>query len=85
MSRVGPWAEFPITYRQEQIRIILDWLRVGESGVIAGMSGCGKSNLLGFLASRPDAAQSRLGDTVADTWFTFLDMNRLPNLIGTAF
>jgi hypothetical protein len=85
VSRVGPWAEFPITYRQEQIRIILDWLRVGESGVIAGMSGSGKSNLLGFLASRPDAAQSHLGDTVADTCFTFLDINRLPNLIGTAF
>ncbi len=85
MDKVGPWAEFPATYRQEQVRTILGWVRVGESGLIVGMSGAGKSNLLGFLSSRPDAAQLYLGDAVADTCFLLLDANLLPALTRTAF
>jgi DNA-binding winged helix-turn-helix (wHTH) protein len=85
VSRASAWAEFPVTYRQEQVQTILNWLRVGESGVVVGMSGAGKSNLLGFLASRPDAAYGCLGDSVADNCLLFLDVNRLPSLTGTAF
>jgi hypothetical protein len=85
VGKVGPWAEFPVTYRQEQVRTILGWARVGESGLVVGMSGAGKSNLLGFLSSRPDAAQPFLGDAVADTCFLLLDANLLPALTQTAF
>ena len=85
VGKVGPWAEFPVTYRQELVHTILSWVRVGESGSIVGMSGAGKSNLLGFLASRPDAAQPLLGDAVADTCFLLLDANLLPALTRTAF
>jgi hypothetical protein len=85
VSKAGPWAEFPVTYRQEQVHTMLSWVRVGESGVLVGMSGAGKSNLLGFLASRSDAAQPHLGNMVADTCFLLLDANRLPRLTGTAF
>ena len=85
MSEAGPWAEFPTSYHQERVRIILNWLRVGESGVVVGMSGAGKSNLLGFLSTRPDAARLYLGDAVADTCIVLLDVNRLPAVAGTDF
>lgn len=85
MSGPGYWSEFPVTYRQEQIETILNWLRGGRSGVVVGMSGAGKSNLLGFLAGRPDAARPHLGDAVDDTCFLLLDANRLPALTGTVF
>jgi ABC-type glutathione transport system ATPase component len=45
VSRAGPWVDFPVEYYQEQVRDILGWLRAGESGVVVGMSGAGKSNL----------------------------------------
>lgn len=85
MGKGGPWAEFPVTYRQELVGTILGWVRVGESGSVVGMSGAGKSNLLGFLASRPDATQPYLGDAVTDTCFLLLDANLLPALTPTAF
>jgi len=85
VDKEGPWAESPATYRQEQVRTILRWVRVGESGSVVGMSGAGKSNLLGFLSSRPDAAQPFLGDAGADTCFLLLDVNLLPALTRTAF
>jgi ABC-type phosphate transport system ATPase subunit len=84
LNRVGPWAEFPITYRQEQVRAILGWLAVGESGGVVGVSGAGKSNLLGFLASRSDVVQSLLGDAAASICFLLLDINGLPTLTETA-
>jgi DNA-binding winged helix-turn-helix (wHTH) protein len=85
VNRLGPWADFPVDYCQEQVRDILGWIRVGESGVVVGMSGAGKSNLLGFLASRPDVVQAHLGEAAANTCFLLLDANRLPTLTGTSF
>ena len=85
MAKGGPWAESPVTYRQELVHTILGWVRVGESGSVVGMSGAGKSNLLGFLASRPDAVQPFLGDAASDTCLLLLDANLLPALTRTAF
>ena len=48
------WADFPQTYRAEQVSAILQWIAVGDSGVVVGGSGAGKSNLVGFMAGRPD-------------------------------
>jgi hypothetical protein len=85
MHKVGPWVEFPVTYRQEQVQTILNWVRAGESGVVVGMSGAGKSNLMGFLASRPDAVRPHLGETTGSMCFLLLDANRLSSLSETAF
>lgn len=85
MNRLGPWADFPADYCQEHVRDILGWIRVGEGGVVVGMSGAGKSNLLGFLASRLDVVQAHLGDAAASTCLLLLDANRLPSLTGTSF
>ena len=32
----GYWAEFPVTYRAEQVATILRWVAVGGSGVVIG-------------------------------------------------
>ncbi|GAB4580476.1 MAG: hypothetical protein Fur0022_32170 [Anaerolineales bacterium] len=46
------WDSYPPTYRQKEIQIILAAVRAGESVSLLGLSGAGKSNLLGFLANR---------------------------------
>ena len=61
------WDTYPETYRAETVRPILRAVGAGESFVIVGLSGSGKSNLMGFLAHR-----------VADsTQFILADCNRL--------
>jgi len=46
------WDSYPATYRQNDVEKILAALRAGESVSLLGLSGAGKSNLLGFLAHR---------------------------------
>lgn len=48
----SPWSDFPATYRSKEIQFITEAVRAGECVCIAGLSGAGKSNLLGFLANR---------------------------------
>ena len=48
----GSWTDFPQDYRNREIQVILRWICSGECGAILGVSGSGKSNLLGFLANR---------------------------------
>lgn len=54
-ERQQPWAEFPATYRQAEIRRLAQWLAAGQSGSVVGLPGCGRSNLLDFLCYRMDA------------------------------
>ena len=60
MSRRGPgyWDDFPDTYRNEQIQTIARWIALGESGVVVGGSGAGKSNVVGFITTRLDVVGS---------------------------
>jgi len=46
------WDSYPPTYRSMEIRRILSAVRAGECAAVVGLSGAGKSNLLGFLAHR---------------------------------
>jgi DNA-binding winged helix-turn-helix (wHTH) protein len=80
----GYWAEFPATYRAEQVATIMQWLAAEESGVVIGGSGTGKSNLAGFLSSRPDAIapHTRRPDSYC---FLHLDINSLPALTAPLF
>jgi len=48
----SPWSDFPATYRSKEIQFINEAIRAGECVSIIGLSGSGKSNLLGFLANR---------------------------------
>jgi hypothetical protein len=48
-----PWNAYPPDYRSKEVRAILDALRAGECVSVVGLSGAGKSNLLGFMAHHP--------------------------------
>lgn len=76
----GYWAEFPATYRAEQVAEMMRWVTAGESGVVIGGSGTGKSNLAGFLSSRPDAVAPHVTVEPEQYCFLHLDINGLPAL-----
>ena len=46
------WDEYPTAYRQAEVQRILAAVQAGESVSIVGLSGSGKSNLMGFMANR---------------------------------
>ena len=82
----GPtyWAEFPDTYRAEQIAAIAKWIAVGDSGVVVGGSGAGKSNLGGFITARHDIVCQYLPGQIDDYAFIHMDVNSLPT-VNTPF
>jgi hypothetical protein len=49
---MSAWDDYPEDYRAEQVQQILSAVRAGESATVIGLSGSGKSNLLGYLARR---------------------------------
>lgn len=49
---MNAWENFPATYRATDVHAILPALRSGACVALLGLSGSGKSNLLGFLAHR---------------------------------
>lgn len=79
------WAEFPESYRSEQIAAICRWITVGDSGVIAGGSGTGKSNLVGFFTTRPDVIGRHLPHPPDHYAFLHLDVNSLPAITTPYF
>jgi len=81
----NPWAEFPKSYCAEDVQTLLSWVAAGESGTIVGWSGTGKSNLLGFLATRPDVTGPHLPGDSNRYCFLLLDVNSLPEVTVSAF
>jgi DNA-binding winged helix-turn-helix (wHTH) protein len=79
------WAEFPETYRSEQIATIAKWISVGDSGVIVGGSGTGKSNLVGFFTTRPDVVCGHLPKPCERYAFLHMDVNSLPTVTTPYF
>ena len=49
---MSTWVEYPSTYRQAEVNAICAALRAGECVSLVGLSGAGKSNLVGFLCGR---------------------------------
>lgn len=49
---MSDWGSFPEDYRAREIQSILTAVRAGESVAVLGLSGAGKSNLLGYLHHR---------------------------------
>jgi hypothetical protein len=62
------WVSYPATYRQLETAAITQAARAGDCVSVVGLSGAGKSNLLGFLANRPAEVPVR---------FVLVDGNRL--------
>jgi hypothetical protein len=71
------WDEYPFDYRAQELRSILAAVRTGECVSLTGLSGSGKSNLLGFLANR----QKQFSPSPK---FVLLDCNRLETPSPTA-
>lgn len=74
------WLRFPATFRAQQMTTLCQWLAGGESGLIIGGSGVGKSNLVSFLINRPDIVASYIPRRPECYCFLLLDMNALPAL-----
>src|SRR5262245_51934477 len=62
---MSDWDAFPADYRAAEVAAIQSATRAGDCVAVAGLSGAGKSNLLGYLAARqpvPAAARYVLVD-----------------------
>lgn len=79
------WRDFPQSYRREQIATVAGWALSGESGVLVGGAGMGKSNLLGFLTARPDALRVHMPEGAPPVYVLRFDSNSLPTFSIAAF
>ena len=59
------WDTFPADYRSAEVRAIRTAVKAGECVAVVGLSGAGKSNLLGYLAGRPPG-QDQPHDVLVD-------------------
>ncbi|MBI4770943.1 MAG: winged helix-turn-helix domain-containing protein [Chloroflexi bacterium] len=76
------FADYPAGYRAEVLAPLIRAVSAGNSVALLGLSGSGKSNLLGFLAHRPEAVA---GLSPRPPRFALLDCNRLPDRTPQAF
>ncbi|MHC1783813.1 MAG: winged helix-turn-helix domain-containing protein [Anaerolineaceae bacterium] len=70
------WDSYPSTYRSEEVRTVLSAVKAGECASIVGLSGAGKSNLMGFLAHRIETGPAPI---LVDC--NFLPSSNLPSLL----
>ena len=68
------WSSYPINYRAREVQYILHATRAGECISVVGLSGSGKSNLLGFIANCLDLPPEDQKNTPQ---FCMVDCNRL--------
>jgi hypothetical protein len=82
---MNPWDVFPADYRSREVQMILRAVRAGECVSVIGLSGSGKSNLLGFLANR--CASLTVGGEAPQSGFNpyLVDCNRLTEFSVAAF
>jgi hypothetical protein len=71
---LSTWENYPNNYRESEIQAILKAVKAGECVSVIGLSGAGKSNLLGFLANRVNAGVK----------FAAVDCNDLPGADSVA-
>jgi two-component system response regulator ResD len=64
------WDSYPADYRAREVQAIVSAVLAGECVSVVGLSGAGKSNLMGFLSHRVGPQQP--------CRFVLVDCNRLP-------
>src|SRR3990172_7306747 len=70
------WDDYPRDYRQREVKMILNATRAGESVSLIGLSGAGKSNLMGYIAHTQGTPTHP---------FVLVDFNRLTRRTPSAF
>jgi hypothetical protein len=75
---MSAWDNYPDDYRTSQVQSILSAVQAGESAAVIGLSGSGKSNLLGYLAHRWGKAGTR-------PRLVLVDCNRLVDAAPASF
>jgi len=75
---MSAWDAYPETYREHEVNLLLSFVKAGECSAVIGLSGSGKSNLLGFIANRLTVDRSNLR-------FVMVDCNRLVDASRTSF
>lgn len=70
------WESYPASYRAAEVTALRKAARAGDCSAVIGLSGSGKSNLLGFLSYR--------GRQEGDPDFILVDCNRLPEAVPGA-
>ena len=79
---MSAWDAYPTNYRWREVNVILAAVSAGDCVSVVGLSGAGKSNLLGFIAARADLLGASLpGSKIR---FILVDCNRLPEFTGTS-
>lgn len=73
------WTQYPQTYRSHEMEILSNWMIRGVSGSVMGLTGAGKSNLLGFMCHRPDVIQMMLAGSLIQVTLVPIDLNNLPD------
>lgn len=73
------WAQYPSTYRAQELKIMANWIIRGTSSCVVGLPGMGKSNFLGFLCHRPDVIQPLLAPHQIKASLIPVDLNNLPD------
>ncbi len=75
---MSAWDAYPENYREREIKLLLSYVKAGDCAAVIGLSGSGKSNLLGFIANRLAPSQSSIK-------FVLVDCNRLVDASRAAF
>lgn len=75
---MGIWDEYPIDYRKQEVEYILKSVLAGDCVSVLGLSGSGKSNLMGYLANRGYEINP-------DAHFVYVDCNRLTDITPGTF
>ena len=70
------WDDYPRDYRQRETQMILNATRAGESASLIGLSGAGKSNLMGYIVHTQGTPTHP---------FVLVDFNRLTQRTPSAF
>ena len=76
------WEAYPTDYRRREVDAILAAASAGECVSVVGLSGAGKSNMLGFIAGRAGQISAVLPGK--EIRFILVDCNRLPEFTGTS-
>lgn len=72
------WDQYPDHYRANEVQTILRSVCAGDCAAVVGLSGSGKSNLLGFLANRIASPSG------CPAW-VLVDCNRMLNASNAGF